>query len=96
MAGKIWRWFRGPRRSANVPIVVYTRADCPLCDHAVELLHKYEKSHDLAIELRDVDADGDLAARHGERVPVVFIAGQERFWGKINEALLVRTLNALR
>src|SRR5262245_57189321 len=96
VAGKLWRWFRGPRQGRSVSVVVYTRGDCPLCDDAVLLLRKFEKKHDLVIELRDVDDDPDLVARHANRVPVVFIDGQERFSGRVNEALLVRTLNAIR
>lgn len=95
MAGKIWRWLKR-EKSESIQVLVYTRASCPLCDHAIDLLRKYVPEFGLRLELQDVDGDRELVRRHGERVPVVVINGRERFWGQINEALLLRTLRGLR
>lgn len=94
MAGKIWRWLKGAEPKP-IDVLVHTRADCPLCDHAIAMLYKLQKDYPLRIELRDVDAEPELVRLHGERVPVVVINGRERAWGQVNEALLVRTLRGM-
>lgn len=68
--------------------VLYTRQGCHLCEEAYELLLKYG----LRPELIDIDTDPELVARYTLCVPVVFIDGQERFRGRINERLLRRLL----
>jgi hypothetical protein len=46
----------------------------------------------LRPELVDIDADQALRERYTNCVPVVFIAGKERFRGRVNEVLLKRIL----
>lgn len=96
MAGKIWRWLRGPRNPSRVPVVVYVRGDCSLCDDALALLEKHRQQYSLDVELRDVDESPELASKYGDRVPVILIDGRERLWGKISEPLLLRNLAARR
>jgi glutaredoxin len=88
---RLWRWLQSCRADPPVAIV-YTRAGCHLCEDAVQIL----RGHGLAVTLVDVDADPDLARRHGERVPVVVIGGRERFFGRVNPVLLARILRAER
>jgi glutaredoxin len=79
-----------------IPVVIYTRANCHLCDDAKTLIEKHSGKYGLALEIVDVDADPKLRAAYDEKVPVVVIQGVERFFGKVNETLLIRQLEACR
>ena len=74
--------------------LLYTRAACPLCDKALEMLLRYQKRFGFPLEIKDVDEAEDLVREFGACVPVVTIDGQVRFRGHINEVLLQRILDA--
>lgn len=63
---------------------LYTRKGCHLCDEAKDILLR----HGLVPREVDVDADPELQAKYNECVPVVSIAGKQRFRGRIDEVLL--------
>jgi glutaredoxin len=71
----------------TVPVTVYTREDCHLCDEAVETLQSVadEAGVDLALEFVDVDADESLRERYGDRVPVVTVGGDRAFEYRVDE-----------
>jgi hypothetical protein len=46
------------------------------------------------VQVVDVDAEPELAARYGQVVPVVMVDGKVRFRGGINPILLDRLLHA--
>lgn len=73
-------------------IVIYTRDGCHLCDDAHRLLIARQSRFDFELTSVDVDADPELAARFGDRVPVVVVDGRERFSGNVPPALLDRLL----
>ncbi|MCC7474402.1 MAG: glutaredoxin family protein [Pirellulales bacterium] len=77
-------------RDAPLQCALYTRLGCHLCEQAEKLLHE----HGLLYEKIDVDADETLRERFGECVPVVEIAGQVRFRGRVDGVLLQRLLRA--
>src|SRR5262249_43609868 len=91
----VWRWLRrwwsGPRRS-SWRVVLYTRQGCHLCETAHEHLVRARRRHGFSLETIDVDTDAELAARHGEEVPVVVVNGRVRFRGGVNPVLLDRLL----
>ncbi len=62
----------------------------------MQLLRKYEAEFRLVIEEKDIDGEPQLIASYGEKVPVVLIEGRERFFGQVNEILLLRLLRAER
>jgi glutaredoxin len=72
-------------------LVVYSRADCHLCDDAKAVLAEYLEFLP-AIEEIDIDADPELKSRFGMTVPVVEIDGQVRFQGRVDEILLRRLI----
>jgi glutaredoxin len=92
----LFRWLRDRSRRERpaLPVTVYSRAGCHLCDEALAVLRRYEEAYRLHVAVVDIDRDPDLAARYGDRVPVVVIGGRERFFGRVNEALLRRLLAA--
>lgn len=91
------RWWR--TKKSNEPpirIVIYSRAQCPCCDDATELLRELSKEFPLTIETIDVDRDEELKRAHGDWVPVVVINGQVRFRGRVPPAMLRRELQLCR
>jgi len=91
----LWRWLSGSRRMRpDLHVLVYTRKSCPLCDHALELLQRYQVQYGFTIETKDVDESEQLVHDYGNCVPVVAINGKVRFRGQVNEVLLRRLLEA--
>jgi glutaredoxin len=84
-------WAAGVRGKRFRRLVVYTRAECHLCDDAKDILAHYL---DYLPEIEDVDIDRDpeLKERFGTTIPVVEIDGQIRFKGRIDEILLRRLI----
>ena|SRR5437867_3800226 len=92
----LWRWFaRRPAQRPELHLLLYTRAACPLCEDAWELLLRYQNRYGFVLETRDVDQSADLVREFGDCVPVVAIDGKVRFRGRINEVLLRRILDAV-
>ena len=62
-------------RRATKPARLYSRHPCPLCDRLVHDLERARLRPRLDLEIVDVDADPELAARFGESVPVLEVEG---------------------
>lgn len=73
-------------------LVVYTRADCPLCDDFIAELARLLGPADEPVELRDVDADPAARRRFGLKVPVLTHAGRIVCHGRLDTAAVARTL----
>jgi glutaredoxin len=74
-------------------LVVYSRADCHLCDDAKAVLAEYLEYLPEITET-DIDSDPELKARFETMVPVVELDGQIRFHGRVDEILLRRLIEA--
>ena len=74
-------------------LTVFTKANCPLCEEATEILEDYAAYLPQA-ELIDIYSDPALVEKFGTCVPVVLIDGKIRFRGRINEVLLRRLIVA--
>ena len=76
--------------TAELPVVLYTRRGCHLCDDAKLVLEQF------GLRPREVDIDqqpdAELKARYDHWVPVVEINGKERFRGGVDPTLLRRIL----
>jgi glutaredoxin len=72
-------------------LVIYSRADCHLCDDAKAILAEYVEFLPR-IEEVDIDADPELKSRFDATVPVVEMDGQIRFQGRVDEILLRRLI----
>jgi glutaredoxin len=86
------RIFRPGVRSEHLTFTVYTRVQCCCCHKALDLLKDYQRAHGFRIAEVDIDADPELAAQHGNEVPVVAVNGKVRFRGVVNPVLLERLL----
>lgn len=58
-------------------LTVYIRHGCHLCTDMVRELERLQAELGFAYRLRDVDADAGLAARYGDRVPVLAAGATE-------------------
>ena len=68
--------------------ILYTRPGCHLCDDAKSLL----RQNGLSPKEVNIDDDPSLVERYGLCIPVVVIAGRERFRGRVDPVLLRRIL----
>ncbi len=69
-----------------------TRDGCHLCVVAGETLRRIAAEAGLAVRERDVDADPDLQAEYGDRVPVVLLDGREHSYFTVDVPRLRRDL----
>jgi glutaredoxin len=76
----------------SLPIILYTRQGCHLCESAGEVLRKAQERYGFTLTTVDVDSDAALVKCYGDQVPVVIVDGQVRFHGRVNPVLLERLL----
>jgi glutaredoxin len=69
-----------------------TRAACHLCDVAAETLERIAGEAGLPVLAVDVDADPELQAEYGDRVPVVLLDGREHSYFTVDVERLRRDL----
>jgi glutaredoxin len=60
-----------------VPLIMYGRSGCHLCDDMREALESCRDELDFSLEFRDIDARSDWQRRYGERIPVLFSGESE-------------------
>ena len=71
--------------------VIYSRANCPLCDETQELLVNYARFLP-PLTIVDISTDPELTEQHGTSIPVVEFDGQIHFRGCVSEVLLRRLI----
>lgn len=69
----------------SVPIILYTRRNCPLCADAERQITEFAARFPLSLELRDVDSVSQWQMNYGLEVPVVFLGEQKLFRFRIDE-----------
>jgi glutaredoxin len=69
-----------------------TRADCHLCENAASVLEQVAAEAGLTVTAVDVDADPELQAEYGDRVPVVLLDGREHSYFTVEVPRLRRDL----
>jgi glutaredoxin len=79
--------------SADAPrLQLLTRAGCHLCAVAAETLARLAAEAGLAVAEIDVDADPELQAEYGDRVPVVLLDEREHSYFTVDVPRLRRDL----
>jgi hypothetical protein len=63
----------------RLPVVLYSRANCHLCDDARAVILAERDREPFAFDEVLIDGDEGLEAAYGLRVPVVTVAGREEF-----------------
>jgi glutaredoxin len=71
---------------APVPVVLYTRRNCPLCDEMKHVLARARTARPFVLSERDIDLDPELHARFDRSVPVLEVAGRVAFKGRMTRA----------
>ncbi|NEM07337.1 glutaredoxin family protein [Geodermatophilus normandii] len=69
-----------------------TRAGCHLCVTAAETLGRIAAEAGVGTRAVDVDADPELQAEYGDRVPVVLLDGREHSYFTVDVPRLRRDL----
>lgn len=69
-----------------VPVIVYTRRDCPLCAEAEQAVEEFAARFPLSVEVRDVDSVAAWRQNWGMEVPVVFLGATKLFRFRIDPA----------
>lgn len=69
-------------------IQLLTRPGCHLCDVAKEALDRIGEPWTEV----DIEADPELEAEYGDRIPVVLLDGREHGYWRVEEARLRRDL----
>lgn len=90
---------RGRRRTEQtpVPVVLYTRAGCHLCDEMKAEVETARRRGLVREEIDwsevDIDSDPELVERHGLSIPVLEIAGRPAFKGRLSPEDFARKLS---
>jgi glutaredoxin len=71
-----------------------TRSGCHLCEIAAETVARIAGEVGVEADTVDVDADPELQAEYGDRVPVVLLDGREHSYFSVDVERLRRDLNA--
>ena len=77
-------------------LTVYSRPDCHLCDEMLEALQRLQGLFHFGITVIDVDADPELARRHGESVPVLMHDGNELCRYRLDPSFVTAYLSKFR
>ena len=72
-------------------LTLYTRANCPLCEEAADVLTDYSHWLPPAEEV-DIDTNAQLVQQFNTCIPVVACDGKVRFRGRVDETLLRRLI----
>lgn len=69
-------------------VTLLVRANCPACGRAREDIARICGELDVPWRVSDVDADPELRAEYGDRVPVILVNGREHGFWKVEEQRL--------
>ena len=73
-------------------VTVMSREGCHACDDAIADVRRICDELGVPWSVSDVDADSELRAEYGDRVPVILIGGVEHGFWKVEEERLRRAL----
>ena len=77
-------------------LTVYSRARCHLCDEMIGALRGLQGLFQFEIAVVDVDADPQLARRHGEKVPVLMHGDHALGHYRLEPAIVTAYLSKFR
>ena len=71
-------------------LVLYSRADCCLCEKMKEAIRQVAATIPLELEEIDVDSSAQLREQFGDEAPVLFIDGRKAFKYRVTARELER------
>ena len=86
---------RGRADEAPVPLRLYTRAGCHLCEDLERMLEGLELTQAFVLEHVDIATDVALEAALGESIPVLTAGGRTAAKGRTDAATLRKRLERL-
>lgn len=75
-----------------IEVTIFSRHDCHLCDVVLRIAEQVRTEVPFTLTRMNIDEKADLAARYGDRVPVVLIDQVETFAGKVTEGEFRRAI----
>ncbi len=79
--------------NAIIPtLTFYTKDDCHLCDVAMEIVLKVNKTLEFNIEKVDITATEELMNEFGEKIPMIYVNGKPAFKYKVDEVSLIEKI----
>ena len=75
-----------------IEVTILSRHNCHLCDVVMRIAQQVQTEAPFTLTCMNIDEDADLAARYGNRVPVVLIDQMETFAGKVTEGEFRRAI----
>ncbi len=79
-----------------VDVTILSRHKCHLCDVVERMARHVQAEVSFTLTRMNIDEQADLAARYGDRVPVVLINQVEAFAGKVTEGDFRRAVKRAR
>ena len=77
-----------------IPVTIYSRPGCHLCDEMKAVVLHVASSIPLAIEEIDISTNPELEQLYGLEIPVLFVAGKKIAKYRVSERDLRRILTA--
>jgi glutaredoxin len=74
-------------------VVLFTKRDCPLCDHAKAEIRAAQTRIDFAYREVDIEGDPAIFATHRYDIPVVEVDGRRAFKHRLTAEALVARLS---
>jgi hypothetical protein len=81
---------------APIPVVVYERAGCCLCEKMLAVVEQLSAEFRLDVQQVDISQDAGLEERFGHEIPVLFVAGRKAFKYRVTAAELRRRFERAR
>jgi glutaredoxin len=75
-----------------IPVTIYSRPGCHLCDDMKAVVHDVARTIPLSVEEIDISNDPALEAEFGLEIPVLFVAGKKAAKYRVGEEELRRIL----
>ena len=79
----------------NTKVVIYSRANCHLCEEAEKNVREVLEEIHFGLEVIDINGDQELERLYGEEVPVITINGDVHDYYKVDKQRLLKALRAL-
>jgi len=77
-----------------IPVTIYSRPGCHLCDEMKRVVAQVAREMPLKIDDVDISLDPALEAQYGLEVPVLIVAGRRAAKYRVTEEALKRVLRA--
>jgi glutaredoxin len=81
-----------PDARVPIPVILYSRPGCHLCDEMKAVVERVSRSVPLAVQEVDISGDPALEGDYGIEIPVLFVDGKKTAKYRITEEELRKVL----